>query len=47
MSAVVPPPKLEEALKLADAHRPDLRAGRKVIDQANAVVEFERRRAKP
>jgi cobalt-zinc-cadmium efflux system outer membrane protein len=47
VTAKVPPPKLEEALALADAHRPDLLSGRKAIDQANAVVEHERRRAKP
>lgn len=47
VNGVVPPPKLEEALTLADAHRPDLLSGRKAIDQANAVVELERRRAKP
>src|SRR5262249_22582186 len=47
VTAVVPPPKLEEALALAEAHRPDLLSGRKSIDQANAVVELERRKAKP
>jgi cobalt-zinc-cadmium efflux system outer membrane protein len=47
VTAVVPPPKLEEALALALAHRPDLLSGRKAIDQANAIVELERRRAKP
>jgi cobalt-zinc-cadmium efflux system outer membrane protein len=47
VSAVVPPPKLEEALALADAHRPDLISDRKAIDQANAVVVLERRKAKP
>jgi cobalt-zinc-cadmium efflux system outer membrane protein len=47
VTAVVPPPKLEEALALAEANRPDLLSGRKAIDQANAVVEHERRRAKP
>jgi cobalt-zinc-cadmium efflux system outer membrane protein len=47
VTAVVPPPKLEEALALAEAHRPDLLSGRKAIDQATAVVELERRRAKP
>jgi cobalt-zinc-cadmium efflux system outer membrane protein len=47
VTAMVPPPKLEEALALAEAHRPDLLAGRAAIDQANAVVELERRRAKP
>jgi cobalt-zinc-cadmium efflux system outer membrane protein len=47
VAVMVPPPKLEEALALAEAHRPDLLSGRKAIDQANAVVELERRRAKP
>jgi cobalt-zinc-cadmium efflux system outer membrane protein len=47
VTAVVPPPKLEEALALAEAHRPDLLSGRKAIDQAVATVELERRRAKP
>jgi outer membrane protein, heavy metal efflux system len=47
VTAVVPPPKLEEALALAEANRPDLVSGRKAIDHANAVVEHERRRAKP
>jgi cobalt-zinc-cadmium efflux system outer membrane protein len=47
VTAVVPPPKLAEALALAEAHRPDLLSGRWAIDQANAVVELERRRAKP
>jgi cobalt-zinc-cadmium efflux system outer membrane protein len=47
VKAVVPPPKLEEAVALADAHRPDLIAGREAIEQANAVVELERRKGKP
>lgn len=47
VGAMVPPPKLEEAIALAEVHRPDLLAGRKAIDQANAVVDLERRRAKP
>jgi cobalt-zinc-cadmium efflux system outer membrane protein len=47
VTAVVPPPSLEEAVALAEAHRPDLLSGRKAVDQANAVVELERRRAKP
>ena len=45
--AVVPPPKLSEALALAEANRPDLLSWRKAIEQANAVVEVESRRAKP
>jgi cobalt-zinc-cadmium efflux system outer membrane protein len=47
VNAVVPPPSLAEALALAEDHRPDLLSGRKAVDQANAVVELERRRAKP
>ncbi len=47
VNAVVPPPKLEEAVALAEAHRPDLISGRKAIDQAHAVVDLERRKAKP
>jgi cobalt-zinc-cadmium efflux system outer membrane protein len=47
VTAVVPPPKKEEALALAEAHRPDLLSGRKAINHANAVLELERRRAKP
>jgi cobalt-zinc-cadmium efflux system outer membrane protein len=47
VTAMVPPPELEEALALAEANRPGLLLARKAIDQANAVVELERRRAKP
>jgi cobalt-zinc-cadmium efflux system outer membrane protein len=47
VTAVVPPPKLDEALALAEAHRPDLMSGRKAIDQASATLELERRRARP
>jgi cobalt-zinc-cadmium efflux system outer membrane protein len=47
VKAVVPPPKLEEAIVLAEVHRPDLLAGRRSIDQANSVVELERRKGKP
>jgi cobalt-zinc-cadmium efflux system outer membrane protein len=47
VAAVVPPPTLEEAIALAEAHRPDLLAGRRGIEQATAVVDLERRRAKP
>jgi cobalt-zinc-cadmium efflux system outer membrane protein len=47
VTATVPPPKLAEALALAEANRPDLLSGRKAIDHANAVVHLERRRAKP
>jgi cobalt-zinc-cadmium efflux system outer membrane protein len=47
VKAVVPPPKLGEAVSLAEAHRPDLISGRKAIEQATAVVDLECRRAKP
>ncbi|HEV3146203.1 MAG TPA: TolC family protein [Gemmataceae bacterium] len=47
VNAVVPPPTLEEAVALAEAHRPDLLSGRIAIDQAHASVELERRKAKP
>jgi cobalt-zinc-cadmium efflux system outer membrane protein len=47
VSAVVPPLKLEEALAIAQARRPDLISAQRAIDQANAAVEFERRKAKP
>jgi cobalt-zinc-cadmium efflux system outer membrane protein len=47
VTAMVTPPKLEVAIALAEAHRPDLLSGLKAIDQANAAVELERRRAKP
>jgi cobalt-zinc-cadmium efflux system outer membrane protein len=47
VSAMVPPPKLAEAVQLAEAHRPDLLSGRKAIDQANAIVSLEHRRAHP
>ena len=47
VAPVVPPPKLEDAVALAEATRPDLLSGRKAIDRATAVVEHERRRANP
>jgi outer membrane protein, heavy metal efflux system len=47
VTAVVPPPKLETAIALAEAHRPDLASGRKAIDQANAMVQLQRRKAWP
>ena len=47
VTATLPPPKLEEAIALAEANRPDLISGRRSIDQTNANVELERRRAKP
>jgi outer membrane protein TolC len=46
-TVVVPPPKLAEAVALADAHRPDLISGRFDMDRARATVELERRRARP
>jgi cobalt-zinc-cadmium efflux system outer membrane protein len=47
VKAVIDPPRLEDAIALAEAHRPDLLSGRRSIDQANAQVEHERRKAKP
>jgi cobalt-zinc-cadmium efflux system outer membrane protein len=47
VNAIVSPPKLEEAVSLAEAHRPDLISGRKSIEQAKAVVELECRKGKP
>jgi cobalt-zinc-cadmium efflux system outer membrane protein len=47
VTAVVPPPKLEEVLALAEAHRPDLIASKKAIELANATLEHERKKAKP
>jgi outer membrane protein, heavy metal efflux system len=47
VTAVVPPPKLEEVVALAEANRPDLLSGRKSIDQANAMVDLERRKGMP
>jgi cobalt-zinc-cadmium efflux system outer membrane protein len=44
---VVPPPKLAEAIALAEAHRPDLISDRFDIDRARANVEVERRKAHP
>lgn len=44
---VVPTPKLAEAVALADAHRPDLISVQHNINRARAVIELERRRAKP
>jgi cobalt-zinc-cadmium efflux system outer membrane protein len=44
---VVPPPKLADAVALAETHRPDLMSDRLDIDRARATVELERRRAKP
>jgi outer membrane protein, heavy metal efflux system len=47
VTAVIPPPKLEEVIAIAEAHRPDLISGRKAIEQAKATVELERRRGQP
>jgi cobalt-zinc-cadmium efflux system outer membrane protein len=47
VTAVVPPPKLEEAVAMAEANRPDLLQGRNAIDHANAVMALERCKAKP
>jgi cobalt-zinc-cadmium efflux system outer membrane protein len=47
VTAMVPVPTLEAAVALAEAHRPDLLAGQKAIEQASAVVQLERRKAKP
>jgi outer membrane protein, heavy metal efflux system len=47
VQAIVPPMKLHEAVALAEANRPDLLAGRRSIDQANATVELEQRKALP
>jgi cobalt-zinc-cadmium efflux system outer membrane protein len=44
---VVPPPKLADAVALAEQHRPDLVSDRLDIDRARATVELERRRAYP
>jgi cobalt-zinc-cadmium efflux system outer membrane protein len=45
--SVVPPPKLAEAVALADAHRPDLISDQHDINRARALLDLERRRAKP
>jgi cobalt-zinc-cadmium efflux system outer membrane protein len=47
VTAMVTPPKLEEAIALAEAHRPDLISDLKDIEQAKALVQVERRKAKP
>jgi cobalt-zinc-cadmium efflux system outer membrane protein len=47
VTAVVPPPGIQQALALAEVNRPDLISARRAIDQANAAFEHERRRAKP
>jgi len=47
VKAVVPVPELEEALTLAEAHRPDLAGGRHAIAQAAAAITSEQRKAKP
>jgi cobalt-zinc-cadmium efflux system outer membrane protein len=47
VKAVVAPPKLADALALADANRPDLLSDLHDIDRAHAVVKLEKRKAKP
>jgi cobalt-zinc-cadmium efflux system outer membrane protein len=47
VSAMVPPPKLADAVALAEAQRPDLISDQREIDQAEAQVKVERRKAKP
>src|SRR5262249_21505157 len=47
VTAVVPPLKLEEAVALAEARRPDLLSGTKSVEQAKAILDLEHRRAKP
>jgi cobalt-zinc-cadmium efflux system outer membrane protein len=47
VSAVVPPPKLTEAIALAEEHRPDLISDLRDIARAQADVRLERRKAKP
>jgi cobalt-zinc-cadmium efflux system outer membrane protein len=47
VAAVVPPPRLADALALAERHRPDLISGLHDIDRAHATVELERRKARP
>jgi len=44
---VVPPPKLADAVALAEAQRPDLISDQHSINRARADIEHERRRAKP
>jgi cobalt-zinc-cadmium efflux system outer membrane protein len=47
VKATVPPPTLEAALALADAHRADLISDRHDIERSRANVEAERRKAWP
>ena len=47
VAAMVPPPKLSEALALAEANRPDLQSARSAIAQADAALVHERRKARP
>jgi cobalt-zinc-cadmium efflux system outer membrane protein len=47
VKAVVPPPRLADALALADAHRPDLISDQHDIARAQAIVAWEQRKAKP
>jgi cobalt-zinc-cadmium efflux system outer membrane protein len=45
--AVVPPPKLADAVALAEAHRADLISDLHDINRGRAEVELQRRKAKP
>jgi outer membrane protein, heavy metal efflux system len=47
VTAVLDPPSLPQAVALAESHRPDLASDRKAIDQANALIDVESRKAKP
>jgi cobalt-zinc-cadmium efflux system outer membrane protein len=47
VGAMIPPPKLETALALAEVHRPDLVSDQRSIDQAGATLVHERRKAYP
>jgi cobalt-zinc-cadmium efflux system outer membrane protein len=47
VTAVAAPPSLDEAFALAQQHRPDLISDRYAVNQAQAALERERRRARP
>lgn len=47
VTAVATPPTLDEAFGLAQQHRPDLVSVRYSVNQAEAALERERRRARP
>jgi outer membrane protein, heavy metal efflux system len=47
VKAVVPVPELQDAIALAEAHRPDLTSDRTAIAQSAATVHWEQRKAKP